>query len=1232
MPLFARPDGDITVGNWTPTPSSPTTLWDKLDETPFVDTDFVQSENDPANDVMEVSLTDVADPTSSVGHIVRYRYQKGQSGGGSPGVVNLIIGLYQGTTLIASTTHSGIATGFVGNSFTLTGPEADSITDYPDLRIRVDADKSSGARTSWAEVSGMEFETPSGAFVVEQVGWRWFQDGTGALTALAAENVKPTLPGNENYAIVRLRVELEETGGAADVNKVVAARMSGDDGVTWETMLLDDGNDDNKHVVVGNGQDVAGNTLSSRLLANTDTSGKYHETQVLVETLNANESLEVDFALFTRVVIPDRDYRFELLWDGTFVPLKSGAVKIELRGSTAPTREESGVKNSIGAVLLTPTSGDPDSLAWGHGQRGFYDGARWWFFWADTVSSTTVVNYHSTADLTAAWSALTTVTFTDIATSEDINVVFREIGGTKYVLLMVSETTSSRFFKRGTISGSVITWDSTERTYTNPFLDARDGPPGLAIDDGNFLWVGGKGLTAGNEIWVQRSVNTLDNATYHTFQTAKSASESGIDGSTPFGGPELVGMAASEVLLVYPDVGNTNIRARKCTESGGMGSPVTVNTGTDGNLTDWGVVRGTDGNIYCVLGDDDTETYDWLLRVYSESGDSWTTGTTPGVTHGGTSQDGINLHWGDDDLLYVFESDADTSSRDTRLRYKTYTGGTSGTWSGSTTYATPSKVGNADATNLIGNGAEAVLLMERGDDELAGTVYVVEFYVLATGAAGGVDVLATPATATLSAEASSPVLAALAITASPSLLSVLASVVTPALTQLDVQAGPALLTLQAAAADPVLAAESILATSAPLTVTPQSAQPALAQLDVAASPAPITAQAQAAALALSALETTLSPALLTVGAQTALLALAQLDVQVTSALLTLAAQTVDPIVAGGGVDVLATPALLTLTAQTAAAVLAALAVNADPAVMTVDSEVVSPTLQALAVNTSPAALAVVAQVVTATLAALAVTATPAPIALAAQVVDPVEAALALNASPAALTIQPQATPPVLSSLDINAVPAELTLAAQTVSAILSALVVPVSPALLTMAAQAADPIIGGTNINASPAALAAESQVVDPVQAALAINAASAAMTLLGQVVDPVRAALALQAVPAAMALAAQTSQLSLSALDVQLTPVTIAISGMIVNAVLANLIVQGDPAVMTVDSQPVNTVFAALAIQAIPSVLLVASQLVVPPPIPGLVTHFRRTTITQQGLKTSVTSPGHIVIIEKGS
>ena len=38
---FLRPDSDVDAGGWTPTPSSPTTLFDKLDEETASDTDYI---------------------------------------------------------------------------------------------------------------------------------------------------------------------------------------------------------------------------------------------------------------------------------------------------------------------------------------------------------------------------------------------------------------------------------------------------------------------------------------------------------------------------------------------------------------------------------------------------------------------------------------------------------------------------------------------------------------------------------------------------------------------------------------------------------------------------------------------------------------------------------------------------------------------------------------------------------------------------------------------------------------------------------------------------------------------------------------------------------------------------------------------------------------------------------------------------------------------------------------
>lgn len=121
MTQYARPDADITT-QWTTTP-----LWSKIDEVSADDADFIQDST--SGHVAEVSLSNVSDPGVSSGHVVRYRKRTGTS-------PNVTLALYQGATLIASTTDTTTAGSFGDASFTLSGAEADAITDYTDLRLR----------------------------------------------------------------------------------------------------------------------------------------------------------------------------------------------------------------------------------------------------------------------------------------------------------------------------------------------------------------------------------------------------------------------------------------------------------------------------------------------------------------------------------------------------------------------------------------------------------------------------------------------------------------------------------------------------------------------------------------------------------------------------------------------------------------------------------------------------------------------------------------------------------------------------------------------------------------------------------------------------------------------------------------------------------------------------------------------------------------------------------------
>jgi len=128
-----RPVADVVSGIWTP--SSGLNLYSMINESSYSDTTYIQSSEDPSNDYAVVLLSGLEDPVSSVGHVLSYRY----STDSYPSELSLTIGLYQGDSLIASQVHSGIITSYTAGSFTLSEAQANSITDYTNLRVRFNA-------------------------------------------------------------------------------------------------------------------------------------------------------------------------------------------------------------------------------------------------------------------------------------------------------------------------------------------------------------------------------------------------------------------------------------------------------------------------------------------------------------------------------------------------------------------------------------------------------------------------------------------------------------------------------------------------------------------------------------------------------------------------------------------------------------------------------------------------------------------------------------------------------------------------------------------------------------------------------------------------------------------------------------------------------------------------------------------------------------------------------------
>jgi len=147
MAQFGRPSADTFNGDaWIEDGvGDNSALFDEIDESVADDADYVQSPITPTSDAYVTKLTAVTDPMVSTGHTVRYRYGKNVAAGDQ---IDLTVQLRQGYvnegsqgTLIHSEVHANVAAAFVAGAFTLTGGEADTITDYSDLYLRFVANK-----------------------------------------------------------------------------------------------------------------------------------------------------------------------------------------------------------------------------------------------------------------------------------------------------------------------------------------------------------------------------------------------------------------------------------------------------------------------------------------------------------------------------------------------------------------------------------------------------------------------------------------------------------------------------------------------------------------------------------------------------------------------------------------------------------------------------------------------------------------------------------------------------------------------------------------------------------------------------------------------------------------------------------------------------------------------------------------------------------------------------------
>lgn len=126
-PRYARPSADISAGAWLP--SSGSDLYAMIDEVAPDSADYMYTDS-PS--VCEIALGPVVDPGTSSGQAVRYQLWDDTAGA-------MEVRLLQGATVIATWAHATTPTTPQVFERFLTVLECDSITDYTDLRLEVEA-------------------------------------------------------------------------------------------------------------------------------------------------------------------------------------------------------------------------------------------------------------------------------------------------------------------------------------------------------------------------------------------------------------------------------------------------------------------------------------------------------------------------------------------------------------------------------------------------------------------------------------------------------------------------------------------------------------------------------------------------------------------------------------------------------------------------------------------------------------------------------------------------------------------------------------------------------------------------------------------------------------------------------------------------------------------------------------------------------------------------------------
>lgn len=124
---YARPTMDMVNTGWQA--SSGTALYSMIDEETPSDIDYIFATTKGAS--YQAKLQPVEDPSTTTDQIVKYRVRSYYNN-------NIIVTLKQGSTVIATRTHTNVPNEWTTYSMILSEYEINAITDYTDLRVIIE--------------------------------------------------------------------------------------------------------------------------------------------------------------------------------------------------------------------------------------------------------------------------------------------------------------------------------------------------------------------------------------------------------------------------------------------------------------------------------------------------------------------------------------------------------------------------------------------------------------------------------------------------------------------------------------------------------------------------------------------------------------------------------------------------------------------------------------------------------------------------------------------------------------------------------------------------------------------------------------------------------------------------------------------------------------------------------------------------------------------------------------